>query len=89
MRCLSPVRGRNWTRFHTRPFAAPPGLPTDRAAALRSAFEAAVKDPEFIAEADKQKLEPELVTGVEIDATLSRLYKTPKAVIDRVKNSIN
>jgi len=72
-----------------RPFAAPPGLPTDRAAALRSAFEAAVKDPEFIAEADKQKLEPELVTGVEIDATLSRLYKTPKAVIDRVKNSIN
>jgi hypothetical protein len=34
-----------------RPFAAPPGVPADQARVLRSAFEAATKDPEFLAEA--------------------------------------
>ena len=72
-----------------RPYAAPPGLPADRAAALRAAFEATVKDADYLAEANKQKLEPELVTGAEIDAALARLYKTPRTVIERVKAAIN
>ena len=72
-----------------RPFAAPPGLPPERAAALRTAFDATVRDPDFLSEANKQKLEPELVTGAEIDATLARLYKTPKAVVERVKAALN
>lgn len=72
-----------------RPFAAPPGLPPERKAALRAAFEATAKDPEYLAEAEKQKLEPELVTGAEIDAVLARLYKTPKGVIERVKAATN
>jgi hypothetical protein len=72
-----------------RPYAAPPGLPADRAAALRAAFEATLKDAEYLSEANKQKLEPELVTGAEIDETLARLYKTPKTVIERVKAAIN
>jgi hypothetical protein len=72
-----------------RPFAAPPGLPEARKATLRAAFDATVKDPEFLSEATKQKLEPELVTGAEIDAVLARLYKTPKGVIERVKAATN
>ena len=36
-----------------RPFAAPPGTPADRVAALRQAFEETLEDPDFIAEAEK------------------------------------
>ena len=40
-----------------RPFLAPPGVPQDRAAALRKAFMDTMKDKTFLAEADKAKLE--------------------------------
>ena len=39
-----------------RPLATTPGVPADRVAALRTAFEATVSDPEFIAAATKEKL---------------------------------
>ena len=46
-----------------RPVAAPPGVPEDRLAALRRAFDATMKDPAFIAEAEKLQLEIEPMTG--------------------------
>ena len=46
-----------------RPFAAPPGTPADRVAALRQAFEETLKDPDFIAEAEKTQLEIDPMTG--------------------------
>ena len=39
-----------------RPFIAPPGVPAERVALLRKAFRQAVEDPDFRAEAEKQKL---------------------------------
>jgi tripartite-type tricarboxylate transporter receptor subunit TctC len=71
-----------------RPFAAPPGVPPERIAALRKAFDATVKDPQFLADASKQGLEIDLVTGPEIEVTLKRLYDTPVEVIDRVKAAL-
>lgn len=71
-----------------RPFAAPPGVPPDRAAALRQAFDATVKDPAFIAESEKLKLEPELVTASELEAILHRLYATPPAIVARAKAAL-
>ncbi len=72
-----------------RPLQRRPVCCEARKATLRNAFEGDVKDPEFLAEATKQKLEPELVTGAEIDAVLARLYKTPKGVVERVKAATN
>src|SRR5437588_5579804 len=46
-----------------RPFLAPPGLPPARAATLRAAFMATMKDAAFLAEADKMKLEINPVSG--------------------------
>jgi tripartite-type tricarboxylate transporter receptor subunit TctC len=66
-----------------RPFAAPPGTPAGRVAALRQAFDATLADPEFIAEADKSQLEIEPMTGQAIEAMLAKAYATPKAVIER------
>ncbi len=64
-----------------RPFAAPPGIPADRKAALRAAFDATMQDPDFLAQAAKTDIEVNPVTGAEIDAMLAELYATPKDII--------
>jgi tripartite-type tricarboxylate transporter receptor subunit TctC len=66
-----------------RPFAAPPGTPADRVAALRQAFEETLKDPVFVAAARKTQLEIDPLTGDEIEKTLAKAYAAPKAVVQR------
>ena len=67
-----------------RPYMAPPGTPKDRVAALRKAFNDTMKDPDFIAESKKAKLEIEPVTGQQLDDLLKKAYATPKALVDRL-----
>jgi len=69
-----------------RPFFTPPGVPADRLAALRRAFALTLKDPAFLADADKLGVEVQHVGGEAIDALLARVYASPKAVIDRAKS---
>jgi len=67
-----------------RPFAAPPSIPADRAAALRKAFQDVVKDPALLADAQKQNIEIDTISGEEITDLLLRLYETPKEIVERV-----
>jgi len=64
-----------------RPFAAPPGIPADRKAALIKAFADTMTDPEFLAEAKKQVLDVEPVAAKNVDAMLREVYATPKDVV--------
>ena len=64
-----------------RPVAAPPGVPADRLAALRRAFDATMKDPAFIAEAEKLQMEIEPLTGAEIHKLLDDAFATPKDIV--------
>ena len=57
----------------SRPFAAPPAVPADRLAALRDAFAATLKDPEFLAEAEKSGLEIDYASAAEVNDLL-KLY---------------
>jgi tripartite-type tricarboxylate transporter receptor subunit TctC len=66
------------------PVVAPPGVPSERIAALREAFDATMADPDFLAEARRQKLTINPVSGVKIAELLGRVYATPKGVLDRV-----
>lgn len=66
-----------------RPFAGPPEMPADRARALRDAFNAVVKDPALLAEAEKQNLEVDPITAEAIQALLDELYKTPPEIAER------
>ena len=66
-----------------RPFAAPPGVPADRLAALRRAFDATLADGEFRADADKAQLEIEPLTAGEIDTLLALAYGAPKAIVQK------
>jgi tripartite-type tricarboxylate transporter receptor subunit TctC len=67
------------------PFTAPPDLPKDRAAALRAAFDATMRDPEYLAEANKRGLEVNPMSGVAIDKLIAALYATPPDVITAAK----
>jgi tripartite-type tricarboxylate transporter receptor subunit TctC len=60
-----------------RPFAAPPGLPEERLQALRAAFDATMKDKDFLADVQKLDLEVRPVSGLEIDALVANLARTP------------
>ena len=71
-----------------RPFILPPGVPADRVAALRKAFEATMKDPELLAEAEKMRIDVDASTGEEVQALVAKMYETPPAVIERVKKAM-
>ncbi|MDB5595180.1 MAG: tripartite tricarboxylate transporter family receptor [Hyphomicrobiales bacterium] len=58
-----------------RPFMAPPGVPPERVAILRKAFMETMKDTDFLAEAEKAKLEVTPVSGEEIQKLVSDSYK--------------
>jgi tripartite-type tricarboxylate transporter receptor subunit TctC len=64
-----------------RPVAAPPGLPADRLAVLRAAFEETIKDQDFLAEAARLQLEIEPLSAREIEALLANAYATPKPIV--------
>jgi hypothetical protein len=66
-----------------RPFAAPPGLPADRRAALLAAFNETLTDRAFLAEAKTADLDVDPVSAQEIDALLAEVYATPKNVADK------
>jgi tripartite-type tricarboxylate transporter receptor subunit TctC len=71
-----------------RPFFTSPGVPEDRKAALRAAFDATMQDPDFIAETNKVKLEVSPTSGAEIDRLLKEIYATPKDVIEKAKQAV-
>jgi tripartite-type tricarboxylate transporter receptor subunit TctC len=71
-----------------RPFVAPPDLPPERLKMLREAFNATMKDAEFVADVQKNKfvLEPE--RGEELAALINRIYATPKPIVEKIGNLI-
>ncbi|MET0878248.1 MAG: hypothetical protein ABWY14_13995, partial [Tardiphaga sp.] len=71
-----------------RPFLAPPGLPRDRAEALRRAFDETMKDPEVLADATRTQLEITPVAGEEVEKLVTELYQTPKPVADKAAEFI-
>jgi tripartite-type tricarboxylate transporter receptor subunit TctC len=68
-----------------RPFTAPPNVPKDRVAALRQAFDETIKDPAFLADAQKQQLDITPYGGAQIDALLTDMYATPPELVARVR----
>jgi tripartite-type tricarboxylate transporter receptor subunit TctC len=64
-----------------RPVAAPPGVPADRLEVLRRAFDDTMKDPEFLAEAERAQLEIEPLSAHAIDALLANAFATQKAIV--------
>lgn len=67
-----------------RTFLAPPGIPSERLAELRNAFDATMKDAEFLVEAKKRYLEINPKTGAEVEAEIEKVYAAPKELVERM-----
>ncbi|HEU0070356.1 MAG TPA: hypothetical protein VFS04_03590 [Alphaproteobacteria bacterium] len=68
-----------------RALATTPDVPPDRLNALRRAFDAAMKDPELLAESDKAKRDLGPMTGEEVQQVVAELMKTPPNIVARTK----
>ena len=68
-----------------RPFFVPPNTPADRVEALRKAFDDTMKDPAFLAEAEKLKLEIDPLNGIQTAKLVDQVLATPKDVVERVR----
>ncbi len=63
------------------PFAAPPGVPAERVAALRKAFDDTLHDSDYLAEAKKLNMEITLVPGAKIQSLIEDVYRTTSAEV--------
>jgi tripartite-type tricarboxylate transporter receptor subunit TctC len=70
----------------TRPFVVTPGTPQDRVQLLRKAFLDTLKDPEFLTEAQKTKLDVEPMSGEELERTVQGLFKLEPAFVAKLKD---
>jgi tripartite-type tricarboxylate transporter receptor subunit TctC len=68
-----------------RLYSLPPQVPEQRVRTLQKAFVATMKDPQFLAEAEKAKLEIDPIDGPGIEKMVNGLYEIEPAVVNRVK----
>jgi hypothetical protein len=71
-----------------RPFFLPPGVPPDRVNALRRAFDATMKDKEFLADAEKLKLDVDPLTGEQVTALVEQVAHTAPETAARVRAAL-
>ena len=71
-----------------RPYLTPPGVPADRLEALREAFDATMKDPDFLAQAAVQKLPIDPMKGGDVQAAVDKLYTVPANLVDRARKAL-
>ena len=64
-----------------RPYVAPPGVPPERLRALRAAFDATMRDPDYLADMKRQDLEVRPVSGTEAEVLVKEIYATPPEVV--------
>ncbi len=69
-----------------RSLATTPDVPNDRVAALRAAFDATSKDPAFLADAAKVKLEFNTMSGAQIEKIVADIIATPKDLTTKLSN---
>jgi tripartite-type tricarboxylate transporter receptor subunit TctC len=65
-----------------RSLVAPPGLPPDRVAQLRAAFDAMLKDREFLAEIEKGGQEFYPASGDQVQRLIAATANAPRNVVD-------
>jgi len=72
----------------SRPFAAPPGVPAERAQALQRAFTAVHDDPQYLEDAAKLRLEVSPIGGEDLLRTIDRIAAAPPSVLDHLRRLI-
>ena len=71
-----------------RPYVVPPGTPKDRVQLLRKAFQDTMKDPEFLADATKSKLDIDPLGGEEVQKMVAGIFKLSPSLVARLKEAL-
>ena len=71
-----------------RPFKLPPGVPADRVAILRKAFDDTMADKSFIADAEKMGLEVTPATGARVQEVVEKMYASPPNIVRRAREAL-
>lgn len=71
-----------------RPFALPPGVPSDRVMLLRNAFSETLRDKDLIAEIEKMRLEIDAITAEELEKTVARIFKIDTPLLNKLKQIV-
>jgi len=71
-----------------RPYSLPPGTPEERVQTLRKAFQATMKDPEFLADAKKSRLGIDPISGQELDGMVKSLLSLSPSVVTKLKAAL-
>jgi tripartite-type tricarboxylate transporter receptor subunit TctC len=71
-----------------RAIAVPPGVPADRTAALRKAYEETLRDPEFLKDAKKARFEIDPISGDEIQTYVNETMAMPKPMVAKMKKAM-
>ena len=73
------------TQIFTRPYVLPPGTPKNRVQILRKAFLDTLKNKEFLAEAEKTKLDVDAVPGEQVEKIIAGLFKLEPSLVAKLK----
>jgi tripartite-type tricarboxylate transporter receptor subunit TctC len=68
-----------------RMVGAPPAVPDERVEALRTAFDATMKDEAFLADARKRQMDLRVMSGQEVEAAMDELFRTPSEIVERTR----
>ena len=71
-----------------RPYLAPPGVPAEPVEILRAAFAATLQDKDFLADAERTRIDVAPSSGERVQQLVEALYATPKATVERAKELI-
>ena len=77
------------TQIFTRPYVLPPGTPKDRVQVLRKAFLDTLKDKEFLADAEKTKLDVDPIPGEQVEKIIGGLFKLESGVLGKLKQILH
>jgi tripartite-type tricarboxylate transporter receptor subunit TctC len=72
----------------SRPYFMPTGVPADRVNLLRTAFDATMTDPQFLADSEKMRIDISPLPGAKVQDLVTKLYATPKDIVEGAKAAI-
>ena len=72
-----------------RSYIAPPGLPAEQLEALRSAFDATMRDREFLNDAETMRIDISPLPGAKVQELVQKIYAAPKDIVARARQALN
>ena len=71
-----------------RPYIMPPGVPSERVAAIQKAFLDSFQDPDLLAEARRISLDISPISGESVQALIARMFRSPPELIQKARDAL-